>query len=142
VLDTDRDCQQRELGAARLGTERRRLFWVGALVSLAAPILPYLTGAWETVWFQLGTLPLGMPVRVLVFLVFFHLVLVAISLPLSYYGGYVLPRAFGLGRQSTGAWAVDWLKGALIGTLLGTAVGGVFLWTVVATGASWWWTFG
>jgi STE24 endopeptidase len=142
VLDADRDCQQRELAAARLGVERRRLFFLSALVSLAAPLLPYLTGAWETVWFQLATLPLGLPLRVILFLVFFHVVLAAITLPLSCYGGYVLPRAFGLGRQSLGGWTADWLKGTLIGTLVGTLVGGVFLWTVVATGASWWWTFG
>ncbi|MDQ6673288.1 MAG: M48 family metalloprotease [Chloroflexota bacterium] len=128
--------------AARLGAERRRLFVVGTLVSLAAPLLPYLTGAWETAWFALAAQPLALPVRAVVFLLGFHLVLAIIMAPLGYYGGYVLPRAFGLGRQSPRAWAVDWLKVTLLSTILASAVGGVFLWTVIGTGPNWWWTFG
>ncbi len=65
-----------------------------------------------------------------------------IGLPLAYYGSYVLAHAFGLSRQSRRAWSSDWLKGTLVGAVLGTIVGGVFLWSVVATGPSWWWTFG
>jgi STE24 endopeptidase len=63
-------------------------------------------------------------------------------LPLGYYGGYVLPRAYGLGRQSRRAWALDWLKGTLLTTLLASLTAGAFLWIVVATGPSWWWVFG
>jgi STE24 endopeptidase len=76
------------------------------------------------------------------FLLAFHLVLAVIMLPLAYYGGYVLPRAFGLGRQRPRAWVIDWLKGTLVTAVLGSAIGGVFLWTVIATGVHWWWTFG
>jgi STE24 endopeptidase len=136
------DCAQRDLAAARLGSARRRLFFVAAGVSLLAPLLPYLTGAWETAWFGLAAWPLPLALRVVLFLLGFHLVLAAISLPLAYYGGYVLAHAFGLGRQSHRAWAVDWLKGTVLGAVLGTLVGGAFVWTVVATGPSWWWTFG
>jgi STE24 endopeptidase len=135
------ECPERELAAARLGSERRRLFAIGTLLSLAAPLLPYLTGTWESAWFWLAAAPLPLPVRALTFLLGFHLVLTAIMLPLSYYGGYVLPRAYGLGRQSRRAWATDWLKATLVTTLLGTVIGGVFLWIVVVTGANWWWTF-
>jgi STE24 endopeptidase len=136
------DCPQRELAAARLGAERRRLFFVGALVSLAAPLLPYLTGAWETVWFSLAAWPLPLALRAAMFLLAFHLALAVIGLPLAYYSSYVLSHAFGLGRQSRRAWSLDWLKGTLIGAVLGLLIGGVFLWSVVATGPSWWWIFG
>jgi STE24 endopeptidase len=136
------DCPQRESAAARLGAERRRLFLVSAAVSLGAPLLPYLTGAWETAWFGLAALPLPLSVRAFVFLLAFHAVLAVILLPPGYYGGYVLPRAFGLGRQSRRGWALDWLKGTLLSTLLGAVIGGVFLLTVVGAGSSWWWVFG
>lgn len=135
-------CPQRESAAARLGAERRRLFFVGAIVSLLAPLLPYLTGAWETVWFQLAAWPLPLAVRAPLFLLGFHLALAVIGLPLAYYGSYVLGHAFGLSRQSRRAWSIDWLKGTLLGAALGTIVGGVFLWSVIATGPSWWWIFG
>lgn len=134
--------REREAAAARLGAERRRLFVISAVVSLAAPLLPYLTGMWETAWFALAAAPLPLAARVAVFLVGVHLVLAAVMLPLGYFGGYVLPRAYGLSRQMRRAWATDWLKATLVSTALGSAVAGVFLWTVAATGSSWWWVFG
>jgi len=136
------DCPERDAAAARLGAERRRLFVVSALLSLAAPLLPYLTGAWETAWFALAAAPLPLVARVALFLVGVHLALAAVMLPLGYFGGYVLPRAYGLSRQSRRAWAIDWLKATLVSTALASGVAGVFLWTVAATGASWWWVFG
>jgi STE24 endopeptidase len=136
------DCPQRESAAARLGAERRRLFFVGAIVSLLAPLLPYLTGAWETVWFNMAAWSLPIAVRAPLFLLGFHLALAVVGLPLAYYGSYVLAHAFGLSRQSRRAWSIDWLKGTLVGAVLGTLVGGVFVWSVVATGPSWWWIFG
>jgi STE24 endopeptidase len=71
-----------------------------------------------------------------------HLAVALVILPLSYYGGYLVPHAYGLGRQSRGAWAQDWLKATLLTVLLGSAVGAMFLWIVSASGASWWWIFG
>lgn len=133
---------QRASAAARLGAERRRLYLVGVVIGLAAPLVPYLTGAWETAWFALAARPLPLPVRALMFLLGVHLVLALVVLPLGYYGGYVLPRAFDLGRQSRWAWAWDWLKATLLSSILGAVVAGVFLWTVVNTGTSWWWVFG
>src|SRR5439155_4791541 len=108
AVAVDHDCPQREVAAARLGAERRRLFFVGSFVSLAAPLLPYLSGAWETAWFTLAALPLPLAVRTVVFLLGFHMLIAAIALPLAYYAGYVLPHSFDLGRQSRAAWAVDW----------------------------------
>ncbi len=142
-MSIELDCPpQRESAAARLGAERRRLFFIGAGVSVLAPLLPYLTGAWETVWFGLAAWPLALPVRTLVFLLGFHLALAVIGLPLAYYGSYVLSHAFGLGRQSRRGWSIDWLKGTVLGAVLGSLIGGAFLWSVVATGPNWWWTFG
>jgi STE24 endopeptidase len=138
----DDDCPQRASAAARLGTQRRRLFFVGALISLAAPLLPYLTGAWETTWFALASLPLPFAVRTVLFLVGFHVVIATIAVPLAFYGGYVLPHAFGLGRQTRRAWAVDWLKSVALSAVFGAAIGGVFVWTVAGLGGNWWWVFG
>jgi STE24 endopeptidase len=132
----------REVAAARLGAERRRLFLVGTVVSLAAPVLPYLTGAWESAWYGMAAWPLPLPVRTIVFLLGFHLALALVGLPLAYYGGYVLPRAFALSRQRPRAWIVDWLKATVLSVVLGSAMAAVFLWSVVATGSNWWWVFG
>jgi STE24 endopeptidase len=131
-----------EQQAARLGVERRRLALCGIVISLVAPLLPYLTGAWEGIWYSLAATPLPLALRAALFLVGLQLLLALVGLPLAYYGGFVVPRAFGLGRQSASAWALDWLKAAVLGALLGALVGGVFLLTVVLTGENWWWVFG
>ncbi len=135
-------CPERRLAAKRLGTERRRLFVIATLVSLAAPLLPYLTGTWETLWYALAATFWPIVVRAALFLIGFHLALSVVMLPLSYYSGYVLQRAFDLGRQTRQAWAFDWLKATGLTMILGALVGGVFLWTVSAGGANWWWLFG
>jgi STE24 endopeptidase len=136
------ECPERQSAAGRLGAERRRLFCISTLISLAAPLLPYLTGAWETIWFALAATFWPLPLRAALFLLGFHVVLALVMLPLSYYAGYVVPLAYGLGRQTRRAWAADWLKATLLGAVLGTAVAGVFLLVVVATGSNWWWVFG
>jgi STE24 endopeptidase len=135
-------CPERELAAARLGAERRRVFVIGTFLSLVAPVLPYLTGSWEALWYDLAATPLPFWVRAGAFLVGVHLVLALIGLPLAWYSGLVLPRAFGLSRQSARGWAVDWLKATLLTIVFGSLMGGVFLGSVVLAGSGWWWVFG
>jgi Zn-dependent protease with chaperone function len=141
-VSKDLACPERRVAAKRLGAERRRLFLVATLVSLAAPLVPYLTGTWETLWYALAATFWPIVPRAALFLVGFHLALSVVMLPLSYYSGYVLQRAFDLGRQTRQAWALDWLKATALTMVLGVLVGGVFLWTVSAGGANWWWLFG
>jgi STE24 endopeptidase len=131
----------REAAAARLGAQRRRVFAVATVASLLAPVAPYLTGTWESIWYALAATPLPLAARTGLFLIVFHLLIAVVVLPIGYYSGYVLPRAFGLSRQSVRDWSLDWLKGTLLTTALGVAVGGVFLWSVVTFGPSWWWVF-
>ncbi len=138
----DGPCAERQLAAARLGTERRRLFLISSMLSLAVPVLPYLTGTWETVWYALAATWLPFALRTVIFLLVFYLACALVLLPVSAYGGYVLPRAFGLVRQPFRAWALDWLKATLLGTVLGVLVGVVFLASVDRFGPSWWLVFG
>ncbi len=135
-------CPERQAAATRLGAERRRLLLITTVVSLAALLVPYLTGAWETLYFSLAATLWPLALRAAIFLIGMHLALAVIMLPLSYYGGYVIPHAYGLGRQSRGAWSIDWLKATVLTAGLGSAVGGVFLWIVSTSGARWWWIFG
>src|SRR5919201_484085 len=118
------ECMGHEAAATRLGAERRRLFLLSTVLSLAAPVLPYLTGTWETAWFALAATDWPFALRTALFLAGMHAVLALVLLPLAYYGGYVLPHAFGLSRQSLPAWLVDWLKATLLTMLFGMLVGG------------------
>ena len=61
-----------------------------------------------------------------------------LDLPLSYYGGFVLPHRFGLSTQGRGDWIVDQLKGALVGGTLGLLmVQGLYL-ALTAWPKAWW----
>ncbi len=135
-------CPERDAAATRLGTERRRVFMLSSVLSLLAPVVPYITGAWENAWFLLAALPLPLILRAPLFLVGFHLLLSLMLMPVAYYSSYVLAHAFGLSRQTKRAWLADWLKGTLLGTVLGTLIGGAFILAVSSLGGLWWVAFG
>ena len=61
-----------------------------------------------------------------------------LDLPLSYYGGYVLPHRFGQSTQSMRAWLIDQLKGMLIGALLGLVLLEALYFCLRSTGVLWW----
>ncbi len=128
--------------ATRLGAERRRLFLADAILSLAVPVVPYLTGGWESAWYALAATGWPQALRAALFLAGFHAAFAVALAPLSFYGGYTLPHCFGLSRQSHRGWLADWLKGVAIGVFFGTLVGGAYLAAVVRLDGGWWWGFG
>jgi STE24 endopeptidase len=62
----------------------------------------------------------------------------ALSLPLDYYTGYVLPRRYGLSRQTMGGWALDNVKGLALSALFGLAALELLYW-LLGTFPEWWW---
>ena len=60
------------------------------------------------------------------------------SLPLGFYGGYVLDRRFGLSKQPVHAWLVDQAKGLLLGLVLSVA-GGRLLYVFIDRFPHVWW---
>ncbi|MGB8648204.1 MAG: M48 family metallopeptidase [Anaerolineae bacterium] len=62
----------------------------------------------------------------------------ALTLPLSYYSGFVLPHRYGLSTQNLRAWVVDLAKGGLLGIVFGTVVIEV-IYFVLRTAPQWWW---
>lgn len=135
-------CPDRQQAATRLGRERRWLFVVGAMLSVAAPALPYLTGAWESVWYWLAASWLPLWTRTVLFLGLVYALLALVALPLAYYSGFVLAHRFGLSRQNARAWWMDWLRAAALSGLLNMLVGGIFFWTATAFPGLWWAAFG
>jgi STE24 endopeptidase len=47
--------------------------------------------------------------------VLFTLLVAVVTVPLSYYAGYVRQHQYGLSNQSLGSWAGDWIKGVALG---------------------------
>jgi STE24 endopeptidase len=52
---------------------------------------------------------------VLLYAVLFTLLVAVLTVPLSYYAGYLRQHQYGLSNQTLGAWAGDWVKGVAVG---------------------------
>lgn len=63
---------------------------------------------------------------------------VLLSLPLGYYGGFVLPHRFGQSNQNLRGWITDQLKGMAIGAPLGLLLVELLYLALRQTGPAWW----
>ena len=60
------------------------------------------------------------------------------SLPLAFYGGFVLDRRYGLSRQSLRTWMADQVKALALGVVLGVPAACV-LYALIGRYPQWWW---
>jgi STE24 endopeptidase len=60
------------------------------------------------------------------------------SIPLAFYGGFVLERRYGLSTQSVRSWAIDQAKALALAMVLGAAAG-VILYALIHRFPVWWW---
>jgi STE24 endopeptidase len=131
----ERPASRREQATA-LAATRRKLFLIGTVVGLVAPLVLWLSGfsGWLWTTFQGASIWLAMPLQVLIV----TFILGLISTPLSYYGGFVVGHRYGLSTQTTGGWLADWLKSTILMLVLTTAAASLFYVTAWAT-PTWWW---
>ena len=66
-----------------------------------------------------------------------------ISLPFTIYRQFVLEARFGFNRMTPGLFAIDLVKGVVIGALLGLPLVAAVLWLMAGAGTLWWlWAWG
>jgi STE24 endopeptidase len=65
-------------------------------------------------------------------------IFVLMDLPISYFGGFILPQRFGQSTQSLAGWISDQLKGILIGTPIGLLLLELFYLALRTAGGTWW----
>jgi STE24 endopeptidase len=63
---------------------------------------------------------------------------ILVSLPLSFYSGFVIEHRFKLSNQSLGRWTMNWLKRNVFGILLGVVLYVGLYWMIWHTGHYWW----
>ena len=130
VLDPARQMQARQY--ARL---KRRLSLAELLIGgglLAALVFGGLSDN-LTGLFNLSTVPAAA-------LYFIGLVVASelLTAPLSYYGGYVLPRRYGLSTQGLSGWLNDVFKAVTMTLLLGMALVAAAYWFITTWPDAWW----
>src|ERR1035437_555284 len=68
----------------------------------------------------------------------FGLVYYLVSLPLSYYAGFVRPHSYDLSNQTLGRWLGNYIKGATVTILIGLAVGWIPFLLIKKSPCRWW----
>ena len=133
TLDPEKQKQAKEY--ARI---RRRLWLVDTALSAIYAILWLLLG-WSTAlrdWLSSYT---DNPwIVVALFVVIFGGISAILTLPLSYYSGFVLPHRFGQSNQTFKDWVIDQLKGLAIGAPLGLLLLELLYLALRVTGDLWW----
>jgi len=78
------------------------------------------------------------PLKVALYFAILMICCVIVFVPLSFYGGFVLPRRFGLLSQSLKGWLLDGVKEGVLGFLLGIGVM-VFIYWLLGSFPDLWW---
>ncbi|MHB1130828.1 MAG: M48 family metallopeptidase [Chloroflexota bacterium] len=130
-IDPDRQARAKEYAA------RQRLLYLVSLglsslfVGLALLVNP---GRWFS-----AALPAASPyLAVVAYFAALLLVYELIGLPLGYYQGLILPRRYGLSRQTAGGWLRDQLKSTALVLVFGAAVVLLVYWLLVVAPTTWW----
>lgn len=133
ALDPERQKQAKQY--ARI---RRRLWLADTLVS-AAYVLAWLFSGWSVSLREAITVVTRNDwLSIALFALVFGGVYFALTLPLSFYGGFVLPHRFGQSTQTLKGWVTDQVKGLAVGAPIGLILLELFYLALRVAG-DWWW---
>jgi STE24 endopeptidase len=133
ILDPHRQQQAKQY--ARI---RRRLWLVDTLFS-ALYFLAWILSGWAIdVRAWLSDFTTNPWLLVPMFIAVFGGVYTLLNLPLTYYGGFVLPHRFGQSNQTFKDWVLDLVKGLAIGAPLGLLLLELLYLALRLTGDLWW----
>lgn len=140
-LDSERQQQAREY--ARI---KRRISFVNLSISTVGVLVLLLSGLgiWLrdslrlAAWLLWQPLSGWFPWQILAYFLLIALVYELITLPLSYYSGYLLPRRYKLSTLSLSGWIRDLLKGMALGLVLEAFVVELIYALLALQPASWW----
>ena len=137
----------RQEKAHRYARQRQRLMLLNLGVSAVVIAILLFSGLsfWlrDALHFAAGWQPIAgwEPVRTALYFLVLGAAVAIIDAPLSWYGGYVLPRRYGISTQRFGGWILDGLKSLAISLPIEIlAVLFVYLLLAVSPNAWWLWT--
>ena len=133
TIDPQKQQQAKEY--ARLG---RRL-WLADTIFSAVYALAWLFFGWaHSLRDWLSAFTGNEWLMVALFVMVFGGVYSILNLPLSYYGGFILPHRFGQSNQSLKDWIVDLIKGAAVGAPLSLVLLELLYLALRMIGNLWW----
>ena len=129
---------ERQVQARRYARLRRKLIPISLGLGLIWTVGWLATGASVAFRETLTELTTSRALVIILFSAVFGLGYVVLELPLSYYGGFVLPHRFGLSTQGMGDWVFDRLKAGLISGALGLVMIQILYLALAIWPQSWW----
>jgi len=133
TLDPQRQQQAKQY--ARLG---RRLWLVDSLVSFLYAMAWLFFGWAHALRDWLATVTSNEWLLVVLFVAIFGGFYYLLNLPLSYYGGFILPHRFDQSNQTFKDWVIDIIKGLAVGAPLSLILLELLYLALRATGDLWW----
>lgn len=121
---------------AKAFSRARRYFGIGDRVLGCAVLLFLLFSGFSVKLAGLFDLPVV--ARAVVYLVVLVLGYMVLASPLSYYGGFVLSRRYGISTQSLSGWLIDQMKARLLSLLLGAGIVALLYWFMSDFPRVWW----
>ncbi len=130
VLDPERQRQAREY--ARIG----RYLSFAEMIAIGILLVLLVFGGFSERLTGYFNLPL-IPAAILYFLILVTAYRI-ITAPISYYHGHILPRRYGLSKQSLSDWLGDLAKAGVLMLILGTGIIAAIYWFIDISPQNWW----
>ena len=132
-IDPERQEQAREY--ARL---RRWLLLADLGLAAAFVLVVLFSGLSPRLTARIQALVSWRPATIALYTLVFFGIYGLLDLPLTFYGGFVLPRRYRLSTQTLAAWLLDLTKGAVVGGIIGLAAMEVMYWLLATFPSTWW----
>ncbi|MHB8647485.1 MAG: M48 family metallopeptidase [Thermomicrobiales bacterium] len=132
---------ERQARAKEYAGIRRRLYFARTAATLVVPALLVVTPLSQAVRTIIEDRATNQWLVVLMYVALLGLAFEIVSFPLGAYGGWHLPRQYGLSHQSFASWLMDLAKGSAIGGVIGLGMVELLYWGLRRL-PDWWWLAG
>lgn len=128
--------EEKQKQARQYEKEKRLLGLASSFLSLVFLVAFYASGL-STYLAQLNFSSLTW--TTVFYLFVFSTLATLVTLPLSYYSGYIHEHKWNFSNHTVSSWLIEQLKGYLVGLILSLFLVGLLLWVMAVYPLHWWW---